>query len=62
MIATLVQDVSLKHRANLGEEVETLELQAGTELTVLKEWRDHYLCKDAAGNVFNVRKQLLRAD
>jgi hypothetical protein len=47
---------SLGHRANLGEDVEQVELEAGQEVTILKEWADRYLCKTADGKLFNVPK------
>jgi len=55
-MATIKAALTLKHQANLGEEAEDLEFAAGTEVTVLKEWSDHYLIKDAAGRLFNVPK------
>jgi hypothetical protein len=56
---TLKQDVTLRHQANLGEEISDIELSAGTELTVLQEWEHHYLAKDGDGKLFNVRKELV---
>jgi hypothetical protein len=50
---------SLGHRANLGEDVEQVELEAGQELTILKDWADRYLCKTADGKLFNVPKELI---
>ena len=55
---TLKEDVTLRHQPNLGEEVAGIELAAGTELTVLQEWDQHYLAKDGDGKLFNVRKDL----
>ena len=34
----------------------TLEVSAGEELVVLKEWENAYLVKDAEGRLFNVFK------
>ncbi len=58
-MATINRDITLKHQPNLGEEVVEVAFEAGTEVTLLKEWRDHYFCKDAEGRVFNVRRELI---
>jgi hypothetical protein len=50
------QNVSLKHRPNLGEEPSDVDLDAGAELTVLKTWADAWLAKDGDGRLFNVKK------
>ncbi len=55
---TLKEDLVLKHQANLGEDVEEVELAAGTELQVLQEWASHYLAKDDDGQLFSVAKEL----
>jgi hypothetical protein len=52
---------TLRAQANLGEEVEEVELPAGEELTVLKEWENHYLVKNDDGKLFNVEKRLVEA-
>jgi hypothetical protein len=57
--ATFTQSVALQHRANLGEEAETVEFAEGDKVTVLKEWGEHYLCKSDGGQIFNVPKQFL---
>ena len=49
-------DLVVKHQANLGEDVADVELPAGEELVVLKEWENAYLVKDADGRLFNVWK------
>ena len=59
---TLKQDVVFKHQANLGEELEEVELAAGQELDVLQEWEDHYLAKDDDGKLFNVAKDLIEPE
>jgi len=56
-MATINQAVTLKHQANLGEEIAEVAFEAGSEITVLKEWNDRYLCKNDAGQVFNVPKE-----
>jgi hypothetical protein len=59
--ATFNRTVSLEHRANLGEEAETVEFSAGDKVTILKEWSDRYLCKSDAGQIFNVPKDYVTA-
>ena len=53
------QACTLKHQPNLGEEVDEVALKPGEELTVLKEWDDAYLAKNADGKLFNVKKELV---
>jgi hypothetical protein len=55
----LKQATALKHQANLGEEVQEIEISADEELTVLKEWESAYLVKNAEGKLFNVSKDLV---
>jgi len=55
-MAIIREAITLKHRPNLGEEVEDVDFAAGEEVTVLKEWADLYLCKNAEGQVFNIPK------
>jgi hypothetical protein len=55
-MATVRQTITLKHQANLGEGAEEVKLAAGDVVSVLKEWQDHYLIKNAAGQLFNVPK------
>ena len=40
-MARINRDISLKHQPNLGEDIVEVDFEAGTEVTVLKEWRDH---------------------
>ena len=49
--------MTLKHRGNLGLDVEEVTFEAGTELAILQEWKDHYLCQDDEGRVFNGPKE-----
>jgi hypothetical protein len=58
-MAILKQATTLKHQPNLGEEVEEIAFAAGDELTVLKRWDDRTLCKNGAGQLFNVPSDLL---
>jgi hypothetical protein len=50
--------VTLKHQANLGEDLEDVELAAGDELSVLQEWDNAWLAKSGDGKLFNVKKEL----
>jgi hypothetical protein len=59
--ATLTRAVTLKHRSNLGEEPEDVAFAEGQKVTVLKQWDDRTLCKNEAGQLFNVPKELLQA-
>ena len=50
---------ALNHQANLGEEVDEVQFEAGEELTVLQEWESSYLAKNGDGKLFNVSKDLV---
>jgi hypothetical protein len=52
------ESVTLKHHANLGEEVENVEFEAGAELSVLQEFETVWLVKNDDGQLFNVKKEL----
>ena len=54
--------LTLKAQANLGEEVEEVDFGAGDELTILKEWKRHFLVRDDDGKLFNVEKDLVDPD
>jgi len=58
-VATLKQATVLKHQSNLGEGVEEVTFRTGEEVTVLKEWQQSCLVKNAAGELFNVPKELV---
>jgi hypothetical protein len=58
-MATLKADLTLKHRPTLGEDTQLHHYKTGTKFEILKEWPDHYLCKNAEGQVFNIPKQSL---
>ena len=60
-MAQVREAITLKHRANLGEDVEEVSFAAGEEVTILQEWADHYLCKNDAGQVFNIPKDRVEA-
>ena len=50
--------VTLKAQANLGEDIDETEFEAGTELVVLQEFGPAWLVKDDDGRLFNVKKEL----
>ncbi len=52
------QTCSLKHQPNLGEEVQEIELEEGTELQVLQEWDEAWLAKTDDGRLLTVKKEL----
>ncbi len=56
-MATIKQSITLKHQPNLGEEPKDVAFEAGQEGVVLKEWADRYLCKNDAGQLFNIQKE-----
>jgi hypothetical protein len=58
-MATIRQATTLKHQSNLGEGVEDVAFEAGEEVTVLKQWENHYLVKNGKGQLFNVPKDQL---
>jgi len=49
---------TLKHQANLGEDVAEIELEEGAELQVLQAWQNAWLVKDNEGRLINVKKDL----
>jgi hypothetical protein len=53
-MATINKAITLKHRANLGEEAEDVAFAEGDEVTVLSEWQDRSLCKNESGQLFNI--------
>ncbi|HTF34828.1 MAG TPA: hypothetical protein VK714_14170 [Myxococcota bacterium] len=58
-MAKLRRAATLKHQGNLGEPVEEVAFDAGEEVTVLKEFADHYLFKKSTGQMFTAPKDLL---
>lgn len=58
-MATIKQDLRLKHQSNLSQEVEDVTLSSGETVTVLKEWKDFVLCKTADGKHLNVPKEMV---
>ena len=55
-MASLSRAITLKHKPNVGEDVVDVEFDAGTEVTILEKWENHYLVKDGEGRVFNAPK------
>jgi hypothetical protein len=55
-MAKIRQALTLQHQSNLGEGVEDVAFAAGEAVTVLKEWENRYLIKNAKGQLFNVPK------
>ncbi len=49
--------VTLKHQANLGEDVADVEFDAGAELQVLQTFETAWLVKDDESRLFNVKKE-----
>jgi len=60
-MATIKKAMTLKHRANLGEEPEDVAFAEGDEVTVLQDWEDACLCKNEDGMLFNIRKNHLES-
>jgi hypothetical protein len=58
-MATVKIDITLKHRANLGEDVEEVAFKAGDEVDILKEWETRYLAKSTSGELFNIPKEAI---
>jgi hypothetical protein len=52
----LTSDVTLKHQANLGEDVRDVDFPEGTSLEVLHTFDTAWLVKDDDGRLFNVKK------
>ncbi len=50
--------VTLRHQANLGEDVSEVALEAGNELQVLQTFRTAWLVKDEENRLFNIKKEL----
>ncbi len=60
-MASLKKALTLKHQSNLSEDVEEVQFNAGDEVTVLKEWNGHYLCKSDDGKLFNIPKEAVES-
>jgi hypothetical protein len=55
-MATIKKAITLKHQANLSEELQDVAFAEGDEVTVLNEWEDSSLCKSEDGRHFNISK------
>ena len=55
-MASMTKTLTLKHQPNLSEDVEEVSLNAGDDVTVLKEWDRSYLVKNDDGKLFTVPK------
>jgi hypothetical protein len=57
---TLKADITLEHRANLGNPVVEIALSASVPITLLSEWSEHSLIRDLVrdgeGRILNVPK------
>ena len=60
-MATIKQAITLKHQSNLGEEIEEVTFETGQDVTLLKQWDDSYLCKNAEGQLFHIPKDAVDA-
>jgi hypothetical protein len=61
-VATINRNLTLGHRANIGEDVQQIEFSEGEEITVLQEWSDHFLCRSRDGLLFNVPREAVDPD
>lgn len=61
-MATITRKLRLGHRANTGEDVREVEFAVGDEVTVLAEWSDSLLCRNADGLLFHVPKDAVDTD
>jgi hypothetical protein len=60
-MATIKKAMTLKHRANIGEEPEDVAFAEGDEVTVLHDWEASSLCKNEDGMLFNIPKSHLKS-
>ena len=54
----LKADTTLKFQANLGEEVDSLDFEAGAEFEVLQEFDTAWLAKTEDGKLVTIMKDL----
>ena len=50
--------ITLRHQANLGEDVSEVNFEEGNELQVLQTYRTAWLVKDEENRLFNIKKEL----
>ena len=58
-MATIKQAITLSHQPSLGNDVQSVDFAEGDEVTILKEWEGHYLCRNGDGLLFNIAKDLV---
>ena len=54
---TITQNVTVHHRLQKSVDAAVVELVAGQQVNIIKEWAHHYLIRTVDGKVFNVRKE-----
>jgi SH3-like domain-containing protein len=60
-MASIRQNVTLGHAPTKAADVGQVTLAAGTKVTIVREWKNHYLVKTAEGKLFNVTKEAVDA-
>jgi hypothetical protein len=53
---TITQNVTVLHQLQKTTAPVSIELSAGQQVSIIKEWASHYLIRLADGKVFNVGK------
>jgi hypothetical protein len=60
-MASIKQNVTLGHAPTKASGSSNVTLAAGTKVTIVKEWKNHYLVKTSEGKLFNVTKDAVDA-
>jgi SH3-like domain-containing protein len=58
-MASIRQNVTLGHAPTKATGVGEVTLAAGTKVTIVKEWKNHFLVKTAEGKLFNVAREMV---
>ena len=58
-MASIRQNVTLGHAPTKATGVGEITLAAGTKVTIVKEWKNHFLVKTAEGKLFNVAREMV---
>ncbi len=58
-MASIRQNVTLGHAPTKATGVAEVTLAAGTKVTIVKEWKNHYLVKTSEGKLFNVTREMV---
>jgi hypothetical protein len=58
---SIKQNVTLGHAPTKAAGVEDVTIAAGTKVTIVREWKNHYLVKTDEGKLFNVTKEMVDA-